>query len=336
MTTKNVTKFRTPQELEQRKAFIRGEQEAELTSFADMSKMNADELADRMESIYNQSQLMIWMLCMHIRDRFGSDKDLGEFINNLRIKNPYHPLCVVTQQARNRYVHAGRLAAKLKITDFDTVGISPTAFYAIASPKNKNIADKVFNQVKRKNLPVDEIFRIIEQESAIPEADEQALEVMDYDKPRSVLRSVKVFGNVAEDAIIEGVSELIEQEVAKHEVVAPVILTEPEATSVSYNKLFMQAKEEPIEVTINDEHVKHDWRIDGDRRKRHDEKYAHSPLHEISADDLLLELAARREGKPFDDIKSDLMMFVERYDTSFTELEKLFDALKKWAKTMQA
>ena len=133
----------------------------------DLQDMDVEQLTDRWESIENQSKVMIWLIAYHLRERFASNIKFGNYIQELRQRNPYHPLCVNAQSSINRFIHAGRFALKHKITDVDKVGISPTVLYKLSSPVNENVADSVYKEIRSKNPAVAEVDRLIMQKKSL-------------------------------------------------------------------------------------------------------------------------------------------------------------------------
>lgn len=349
--------FKSKHEVEAIKKFVEGEDflsSRYTPSFADLKQLDVYELADRMESIHNQSLMMTWLICLSIREKFTNNREMGLFIKELQSKNPYHPLCVVNQQTRNRYIHAGRLLVKLKILDFNTIGIPATAFYDIAAPQNKDYADKVFNTVKKKNYSVEDIRRFIEQEKSIDtgklieEPAYQVVERIDYSKPQQELRTINVIGGIADD-ILDAIGEQIEDAIEHHEPVQPISLPVPEIAvstqSVGYNAVFSQMRDNVDTKESEEVATKAVSWIGPERRKsvcpvaldQHNNKYAQESfkLADVSSDDLVLELATRIEHKSDEDVKADFMMISERYEKTFTELSNIFKSLVKWADSLQ-
>lgn len=354
--------FKSKKEIETLKSFVEGgDMKAVIDgSFADLKKLDVWELADRLESINNQSLMWTWMIAMAIRDHFHSDTEMGQFIKSLAEKNPHHPLCRIKQQHRNRFIHAARLCQALKITDINAVGISPTVFYKISAPKYKDFAQRLYHELKRKNLKEKDADRVIAQITAIQNETLTAPEKMDYDRPdmgRPALRIVKVIGNVAQDqpqdieisektAILDEICENIEDAVTHNECVPPVSITLMESPlttqNVGYNALFSKSmsKTEPESEIIVDRRQADRRGICPEALQKHNDKYDHGEmftLGDVSSEDLILELATRScEHKTLEEAKADFMLLSEHYGLSFTQLEKLFDMLGKWAKSMQA
>lgn len=352
--------FKPRADVDKIRSFIEGEglvTIGDTGSFADLKRLDVWELADKLESIDNQSLMWKWVIAMHIRDHYVNDTAFGQFIKQLREKNPYHPLATITQQHRHKFIQAARLCQRLKITDINAMGISPTVFYKIAAKKNEDYADRLYHALKKKNYKEKEADRIIAQLTSIPgitHEEPAVLERMDYDKdsPKTELRTVKVFGNIAEDAIIDAVGEAVEQSIEHHEFVAPVTLTapEPEQTTqaVGYNAVFSQMRDkvEAIEPEAIPEKAIKSETWNGPERRRgvcpvaldqHHDKYSQDAfkLADVSSDDLILELATRVEHKSDEEIAADLMMISERYERSFTELSRICKSLVKKYDSLQ-
>ena len=133
----------------------------------DLQDMDVEQLTDRWESIENQSKVMIWLIAYHLRERFASNIKFGNYIQELRERNPYHPLCVNAHSSITRFIHAGRFAVKHKITDIDKVGLSATVLYKLSSPVNENVADSVYKEIRSKNPAVAEVDRLIMQKKSL-------------------------------------------------------------------------------------------------------------------------------------------------------------------------
>lgn len=178
--------IKTAEELAARKAFIQGAESNEATiapptleqSFSELKKMTLDDLLDRLLQVDNQATLIKWRIWWAIRQHFKSDKLFGQYIEDLRRK-PTPTLCLsnMNQKAINRAWQAGQFCEKHKINDLTKIGILPTAIYELSKPQNKDIAEKIFKEVRHKGYPVYEIERRIAQERAVatfePEIEDQ-------------------------------------------------------------------------------------------------------------------------------------------------------------------
>jgi hypothetical protein len=143
---------------------------AELTSewgFKDLKAMTPDQLADRMLQIDEQAVMLKWVIMMRIRDKFPSDREMGDFVNSIAKYNPEHPLCTITQQSRNRYIHAGRFITRHKITDLVKLKVTPTAVMEIAQPQYRDVADQVLADIRSKGFTVDQVIKKLKIAKAV-------------------------------------------------------------------------------------------------------------------------------------------------------------------------
>lgn len=329
--------------------------------FSNLKNFDVWELADQIGSIYNQSLLHIWMRALAIREKFESDTEMGQFVKKLAEKNPHNPLCKVSQQHRNRFIHAARLCLALKITDINEIGIQPTIFYKIAAPQYKQYSIKLYHALKSANFEDKKAEKIIAEITGKDKAKQSpVIEQPDQQKPaagKPSLRIVKVINNVAQEqpqdteigeisAILDEICENIEDAVTHNECVPPQSLTLVESPlttqNVGYNALFSKSmsKTEPESEIIVDRRQADRRGICPEALQKHNDKYDHGEmftLDDVSSEDLILELATRScEHKTLEEAKADFMLLSEPYGFSFTQLEKLFDMLGKWAKSMQA
>lgn len=160
---KKISPFKTPAEIAARKAFIAGADAAiagDKWSLSDLKRLSVEDLLDRLEKIDNQATLMRWRIWWAIRQQFKSDKLFGQRIIELKDNPQYAPL-LGSQQDINRALNAGKFCEKHGITDLDAIGLLKSSVYALSRPVNADVADKIFNDVKRKNLPNTEVERLI-------------------------------------------------------------------------------------------------------------------------------------------------------------------------------
>ncbi len=122
----------------------------------DLKELSLDDLAVRYEEIDRQSHLLKGKILLEARSRFESDKEFGRWIAT-------QTLCLGsgTQKTRNRLMHL----ADFFTNDRDMQGISITAAYEISSPSNSEIAEKVYKEVREKNLSVKEVKELIADNS---------------------------------------------------------------------------------------------------------------------------------------------------------------------------
>jgi hypothetical protein len=166
-----MVKFKTPDEIEARRAFIAGadkdgiiQQQEDIWSFSDLKKLTNDELIDRLEQVDNQATLIKWRILWALRQRFPSDKLFGQYIADLKATRA---ICAGSHQEINRALHAGRFCEKHRITSLSSAGLLQSAVYALSRPANETIADDIYKQIKNKNVPVKDVERYIEQAKAV-------------------------------------------------------------------------------------------------------------------------------------------------------------------------
>lgn len=111
-----------------------------------LKNLNLDELASRYEQIEHQGQLLQGRILLEARSRFAGDAEFGRWC-------AAQTSCVreVTQQHRTRLMNLARF--------FDGVNrtldkISLTAAYEISAPKNEDVAEIVYQDVRGKSCSV--------------------------------------------------------------------------------------------------------------------------------------------------------------------------------------
>jgi hypothetical protein len=133
-----------------------------------LQELTVNELVDKWNQLEGDYLLLKWKLARLISDKFKSKKEFGQFLQQLRIANPYHSLCTINQCTFYRYARAAWFCDKFKISDLKEIGISPTSIYELCEVKNETVVDDIFvGDIKNKNLPVSEIKRLICQVHSI-------------------------------------------------------------------------------------------------------------------------------------------------------------------------
>ena len=190
--------IKTPISIEERNNFINETlvSRESKSILANLKSLTLDQLVDRYEAIEYQSQLMQWVIIANIREKIPSKKEFGQFIQRLYDANPKHPLCVISQSQRNRYIRAGQFVLKHKITDLNDVALKPTVVYEIVDPKNTSVADAVFKKARAKDLSVNQVRELIEVEKQLEFA-EEAIEVVEEPREPVPPYVVPVVNNVA-------------------------------------------------------------------------------------------------------------------------------------------
>jgi len=118
---------------------------------SDLKDLSLDELVVRFEEIDRQSHLLKGKILLEARSRFKSDPEFGKWIST-------QSNCLGrSQKTRNRLMHLAGFFTDSKDLD----GISISAAYEISSPANKEIAEKVYEEVHEKNLSLKEVRALL-------------------------------------------------------------------------------------------------------------------------------------------------------------------------------
>lgn len=118
-----------------------------------LSSLTLNELATRFESIEQQAQLLQGRILLEARNRFESDTLFGQWI-----QESGGALCACGKQHRTRLIN---LAKFFENRELDKISI--TAAYEISAPINADIAEKIYEIARGKNLSVAEIKKQIAQ-----------------------------------------------------------------------------------------------------------------------------------------------------------------------------
>ena len=135
-------------------------------SLSNLKKLTPDEIVDRIEQIDNQAFLYTCRLLWELRQRFPSDIHFGQYIEGIR-NHPTHPVKLGKQPRINKMLHVGRFCNEYKISDISKSGVLQSAIVELARPVNKDIAGSVLHEIRRANLPIKDVLRIIEQKKAV-------------------------------------------------------------------------------------------------------------------------------------------------------------------------
>lgn len=133
--------------------------------FSSLKKLSLDELVLRYKEIDQQSQLFKGHILLEARRRFKSNIEFGKWLSvNFTELNSSN---------------TGKLInlAKFFQGDKNLDGIPVSAGYLLSSPNNKDIAEKVYNDIKQKQLKLNEIKKIINQYKNIDSSDRKDSEI---------------------------------------------------------------------------------------------------------------------------------------------------------------
>ena len=121
-----------------------------------LKDLSLDELANRYETIDQQSQMLKGLILLEARNRFASNNEFGDWIKSVKT------LCLDRQEVRTRYMNFARYFKERELG-----GISLSAAYQISAPANQAVANEVYEYASGKNLSVAEVRKkIIELKNA--------------------------------------------------------------------------------------------------------------------------------------------------------------------------
>lgn len=147
---------------------------------ASLKKLSVEELEGRwtdienqLEAIDDQAKMMMWFICLRIREAFPSDKLMGEHINDLRIKNPTHPLVSCSQTSRSKWINAARWCEEMKITSLPEVGLTQKAVFILSAPINGDYSKAIYREIKGKYVSGSAIERMVEQARSVLTIEQQ-------------------------------------------------------------------------------------------------------------------------------------------------------------------
>lgn len=312
-TTRIIAKFKTPQEIEDRNAFIAGAEAARKDSIdiwkaSDLKKLTLEDLLDRLERVDNQATLLRWRIFAAIRAHFISDKLYGQYLAELRANPDYEGL-IGTQQDAHRCAQAGKFCDKHGINNLNDAGILKSAVYALSRPANADVADKIYKAIKRRSSSINEVERLIAQAKSLPGTVVPEVQVIDYDnignvqEPEEKVRHLRKFiqlengkiPGLMEEQREEALSGLMANAFAEAENVSRVDYEEPEED--------FEEEVEPVMLHIERTGVEQ------------------SVLHNAPDEDLLLELASRRvTGLTPEQMVSEILLLTERFGLSSIKL----------------
>lgn len=114
-------------------------------SFRYLKALSNDQLIDELIMVHVESTLTKWRIIWELRQRFPSNIEFGNYINDLR-KKGVHGLSVVGQQEINRFANCGRFCEKHKINDLSEIKLTPTVISELARPDNDDISDELYQE----------------------------------------------------------------------------------------------------------------------------------------------------------------------------------------------
>lgn len=299
-------------EIEQRKKdFIEGIGTSEIAekenifSVVYLNRLTPDQIMDRYEQVEGQAFLIKCRLIAALRDKFPSDPQFGQYIAEIQ-NHPTHPIKLGSQPRVNKMIHVGRFCAEHKISDLSKTGILQSAIVELARPKYKEFAGKLLHDIRRKNTPIKEVCRLIEEELAVAtirKQEERRLLGIDLEEEKEPTekRTIQVEDNVA----IEGELSSEQGVAIAEEVIEPSAASIAAQLPSTDTSLMMKAIEE-----VNVE-------------------YAHRY-------ELLLELSKMDASELTEEQKhEELLLFTESYKLSEIKLIPLIQGFIKLLQKIQ-
>lgn len=183
----------------------------DIFSFDGLKKLDNEALLDRLEAVDNQATLIRWRILYELRCRFKSDTLFGQFIAEL--KNA-RTICDSSRGVIYREYKAGEFCERHNIQSLESAGVLKSTIYLLSKASNDDISEKIFKDIKRKNLPLIEVERLIAQAKSITiEKEPDELERMSYEEPRPAERYViPVVDGIAIEPEPEPLDEELEQD----------------------------------------------------------------------------------------------------------------------------
>lgn len=179
---------------------------------SDLEELDENDLMERFECIDNQAALYKWKICMLIRDRFLSDKLMGQFLKKYRDEHPTHPLSKLPQQTMNKFVAAARFCMKHGIKSLEAAGIQQTSIFYLSSPINRNIADDIYAKIKGKNIPSTEVKHMIKQANVVLTIEKGTDHDLTNDKEYPETNHLPNYANLSEHELYPLLAEYLKAE----------------------------------------------------------------------------------------------------------------------------
>jgi hypothetical protein len=186
------------------------------------------EILDIVGRAINITEVVCWQALSELRSRYPSKRAWGEFIQKHK-ENPDSPFWSISDSTLKRSVRCGRLANQLKIADFSSLKILPSAFDLLTPIKDEKTVERIFHRIKDKNMPIKDVQKIIDElvVATIPEESKQIdFTTQHYDHLFAPRLMIDVIGGgnhsgddnemvqVDEKEVIESQETILEDEVA--------------------------------------------------------------------------------------------------------------------------
>jgi len=198
-------KVKTPEQAQAQIEFINEvnrnqlQEQESIWSLDGLNKLEPDELVARLDAVESQSYLIKWRILWALRQKFASDKLFGQYLNDIRDSSA--PEWLSSPRDISRSIAAGRFCEQHGINNLRDAAIYKGSIYALSVMDDGKEAKRILAQIKKKNIAVNEVYRLIEQTKAV--ATIEKAEVMDYDRVPTPLKVVTVENN----AVVEPKTE---------------------------------------------------------------------------------------------------------------------------------
>jgi len=168
--------------------------ELNIFSLDRISALSNDEIIDRIEAIESQSWLLKSRLLWELRKRYPSDKEFGQYIKAWLTSTRH--LVASSQSQITNLVSIGRFCEETRIDDMGSIKVYQKSLLALSQLEDTAVAKKILRNIVNKNLPVEEVKRVIYQETVVHTIENEPVEVIDYGEPKPTY-VIPVIDNIA-------------------------------------------------------------------------------------------------------------------------------------------
>jgi hypothetical protein len=158
----------------------------ELFETQSLKKLDNDQLVQQIIDIKQQSDLLTWLRWATLRSRFNSTNEFGDFLKKYR-EDEECILHSISMSTLKRFIAAGRLAEKLKLEDFNKIGMTTSTFYYLAEKGNRDIAVKLYRQIRGRGYTLEQVKLfandIRQEESVVATIEHQEEEIDEQGNP---------------------------------------------------------------------------------------------------------------------------------------------------------
>ncbi len=134
-----------------------------------LSQMSNEDLFAKLIQIEQQSAIVYWKIWWILRKRYNSDTEFGRYIKEIENTDFGQTLCLTNQKKIYRSWRAGKFCETYKIDDLADFKLSKTVVYELSAAINEDVAGKVLESIKNKDIVVrvQEVKLLLEQSKAV-------------------------------------------------------------------------------------------------------------------------------------------------------------------------